>query len=39
MMKWKMSKSWRRMQEKIKKKKVMLWMEVMGGGYRLIGGE
>ena len=28
MIKWKMSKSWRKRKEKMKVKKVMVWMEV-----------
>ena len=34
MMKWKMSKSRRKSKEKIKTKKMMVWIEDMGGGGR-----
>ena len=30
MMKWKMSKSWRKRKSKMKMKKMMVWMEEMG---------
>ena len=32
MVKWKMSKSWRKRKEKMEMKKLMAWKEEMGGG-------
>ena len=34
--KWKTGKSWRKKKENMKKKKVMMWTEEMGGRYGLI---
>ena len=39
MMKWKISKSWRKRKEKMKMKKVMVWVEEMRVRYGLVAGE